>query len=333
MLRQRLLKYQQQQRCLFSTSKRRRRKPKLPATTKDRLRLVPIGNKTEVNADLVAERVTTRLEWMRSSIETLWKDPNTTSRPDRYELAMDGNWWRWNVLFALSPGLLIALYCELITKPEMLEERERNGDILPVSSSNSILEDLSDGLQHYIFGIDPSEKQDGAVKHSSHPQSLQQQELQQIQELKYQIQELEERVLSQQTHSNIYKRRRAEVQSQTTSDDGCSEIASSEAEPPSPTSLTGSFEMLRQSLVTFLTSQGERKDLPKVPYLEDNVVFSQKTKETIPTEQALVTVETSISSANNQVAEKGFSPTDSSTSVCGDETPPRSLWRWWRSKD
>lgn len=57
------------------------------------------------------------------------------SRPAPPEgLVMDANWWFWNLLFAASPAILIAVYCEFIIKPEMkvrhdeksLEEKEKN---------------------------------------------------------------------------------------------------------------------------------------------------------------------------------------------------------------
>ncbi len=42
------------------------------------------------------------------------------SRPAPPEgLVMDANWWFWNLLFAASPAILIAVYCEFIVKPEM----------------------------------------------------------------------------------------------------------------------------------------------------------------------------------------------------------------------
>ena len=46
-------------------------------------------------------------------------------------LIMDVNWWFWNILFAASPAVLVALYCQFIVIPEMKlrnEEREKDGD-------------------------------------------------------------------------------------------------------------------------------------------------------------------------------------------------------------
>jgi len=50
----------------------------------------------------------------------------------RKGLVMDENWWFWNVLFAASPSVVIALYCEFIVKPEMIfrsEEREKEAGV------------------------------------------------------------------------------------------------------------------------------------------------------------------------------------------------------------
>lgn len=131
-LHKQLQKYQYQQRVLFSSARRRRRKPKLPSTTKDRLRRVdppPKEHPMKIDAALVTERMQTRLNWIRSNIESLWKDPDATTRPDRYELVMDANWWKWNLLLAVTPGILIATYCELVAKPMMIE-KEKSGQAM-----------------------------------------------------------------------------------------------------------------------------------------------------------------------------------------------------------
>lgn len=44
-------------------------------------------------------------------------------------LVMDVNWWFWNLLFAASPSILVALYCQFIVIPEMkLRTIEREKD-------------------------------------------------------------------------------------------------------------------------------------------------------------------------------------------------------------
>ncbi|CAJ1963225.1 unnamed protein product [Cylindrotheca closterium] len=205
MLRQQLLKYQHQQRLLFSTTaKRRRKKPKLPSTTKDRLRRVaPPGNRIQkenrIDSELVTERLQTRLDWVRSNIESLWKDPNAASRPDRYEISMDGNWWKWNLLLALTPGMLIAAYCEFVAKPTMLEQRKVEGSSgLPQPNSSSFLEDLYDGLMHYLYGMEPTNnnqiQSETPTNNTISGDSMQRDDLQQLQALKDQIKDLEDRM-------------------------------------------------------------------------------------------------------------------------------------------
>lgn len=303
----------------------------MPVTTKERLRRrLPGKRKNAIDADLVVERVTTRLEWMRSSVEALWKDPNTAGRPDRYELVMDGNWWRWNILLALSPALFIALYCELIAKPQMLEEKEKTGFLPPSSSSNSILENLSEGFQHYLFGIDPLE---GASNPSSSPQSTQQQQdLQQIQELKENIERLEEKFRSQQHHSKIYKRHQAEIHS-SKKDEDLSSTTDSEPSPSTTLStLTNSFMVLTKSLMNFAIDQGISEDVPSLPSREDDGHMApETTQEIIPMDPELVTIETAPASATIQVTNREESKADSLSHASADEPLKRTGWRWWQS--
>jgi len=48
---------------------------------------------------------------------------------ERKGLVMDVNWWFWNLLFAASPAVLVALYCQFIVIPEMkLRTIEREKD-------------------------------------------------------------------------------------------------------------------------------------------------------------------------------------------------------------
>eukprot|EP00980_Cylindrotheca_fusiformis_P002425 scaffold576_cov106-Cylindrotheca_fusiformis.AAC.2 len=328
MLRQHLLGYQKQQRCMFATSKRRRGKRRLPVTTRDRLRGLPASRprKKEIDADLVAERVTTRLEWMRSNIEGLWKDPNTDTRPDRYELVMDGNWWRWNVLLAVSPALVIALYCELVAIPEMRKEQGKDGFVPPMPPSNSFMDNLYEGFQHYIFGVDPKGIADGAQKDLSSPQQTKEQrELQQIQELKIRIQEIETRILSGQQYSNIHKRRQAQSPSPTT--EKVPKTTNAESESSILSNLLESLETLRQTLLGLMEGKDADKDEQKGESPEEHESASQETPSpTIPMDPELIVVESAVVSANSDTEAKN----EKNESIY--ETPGRrSLWRWWPS--
>ena len=60
-------------------------------------------------------------------------------------LVMDANWWFWNLLFAASPSLLIALYCQFIVKPEMkIRYNEREKD--EASEGNENINGSDDGI-------------------------------------------------------------------------------------------------------------------------------------------------------------------------------------------
>lgn len=132
-------KQYQHQRCEFS-QKTRRRKPKNLSsskptlTTKDRLRVPTTStittkpsayNTNAVDADLISERLSTRLQWARSNLRKSWYDVTGSSpqnpRPARASLEMDANWWFWNLLLAISPAVIIAFYCEMVAKPQMVE--------------------------------------------------------------------------------------------------------------------------------------------------------------------------------------------------------------------
>lgn len=184
----------------------------MPSTTKDRLRRRESPTPSmKIDGDLVTERMQTRLEWVRSNIESLWKDQDVKIRPDRYEVVMDGNWWKWNIVLALTPGILIAAYCELVAKPKMLEKRKYGmNDGLPQPSSSSFLEDLYDGLVNYLYGMKPVETKQiqpnvsaGTGSGSISPQDS---NLQELQALKDRIRELEERILSQKPRPGIRDR-------------------------------------------------------------------------------------------------------------------------------
>lgn len=66
------------------------------------------------------------------------REGSTTIEPKG--LVMDINWWFWNILFAASPAVLVALYCQFIVIPEMKlrnDEREKDGDSESLGNSEN----------------------------------------------------------------------------------------------------------------------------------------------------------------------------------------------------
>jgi hypothetical protein len=61
----------------------------------------------------------------RDAREVVVKDPPSSSRPLRMQVIMDSNWWMWNLLLAASPAVIIALYCEFVAKPQMIEQLQQ----------------------------------------------------------------------------------------------------------------------------------------------------------------------------------------------------------------
>ncbi|CAB9516246.1 expressed unknown protein [Seminavis robusta] len=134
--------------------KRKRRRPKslsslpsTPSTTRDRIRWLQDYNQV-LNDGYYSQRRLTRqlddfgqvanerIDFVRSKLLSFWGDASPTAasttssssssttstrRPPKSELKMDGKWWFWNLAFASIPAILIAAYCELIAKPEMME--------------------------------------------------------------------------------------------------------------------------------------------------------------------------------------------------------------------
>ena len=63
---------------------------------------------------------------------------------DQKGLVMDTNWWFWNLLFAASPAVGIALYCKLIVEPEMKirnEQRAKDAASEAKEKTNASLDD------------------------------------------------------------------------------------------------------------------------------------------------------------------------------------------------
>jgi hypothetical protein len=115
-----------------------------PKTVRDRLksRTLPPRQTRNMDEQLLAERLGTRLEWARQTLVagsewlrqlTPMNDGTTTTiqgqspplRPSpknirlQYETPMDANWWFWNLLLAASPSLILAGYCEWVIQPKM----------------------------------------------------------------------------------------------------------------------------------------------------------------------------------------------------------------------
>jgi hypothetical protein len=235
----------QAQRCEFSQKTRRKPKnlssSKLTLTTKDRLR-VPTTSKSTitakpkpssfninaVDADLISERLSTRLQWARSNLRNTWYDLTGSSpqnpRPARASLEMDVNWWFWNLLLAVSPAVIIALYCEMVAKPQMADfyseqeagqsQQQRQSDVKDSSSSSSLWSSqLYSLITNYIMGQVSEETKiavaqvptdlpsDGKIslenEKSSPPASsspAQIQLLQQVKELQQRLKEMEQEI-------------------------------------------------------------------------------------------------------------------------------------------
>ena len=163
---------------------RRKRKISLRPTTKDRIRRrQQRPSSGPLQADLLAERMSKRLEWFRSQIVP--EESTSVRRPKRYEVVMDLNWWFWNILFALSPAALVVLYCEFVVKPKMKREYE-----------GFLVQEQKDGTMIKKTAI--TEKNGTSTSTSD-------QQWQQIQDLKVKLLALED----QMQHDNSTKQRRA----------------------------------------------------------------------------------------------------------------------------
>jgi hypothetical protein len=286
----------------------------------------------QIDSRLVTERLTTRVEWMRSSVEALWKDPSSITRPDRYELVMDGNWWRWNLLLTLSPGLLIAVYCELVGKPMMLEQGGKSG-FPATSSERSVLEDLFLGFQYYFFDQEAplASKKSPETNARVSGSTDKQQELHQLQELKKQIQALEDKIISPKKKSAIHQRHQAEIQPAPSSTS-----SPVDSEQPSLFSivqtLVSAFDLFRIGIESVFekqredanekTSTGERGS----PSSDDviKMVHSES-----PKEDSLSTI---IQDDSSIKPISGLSQIQAELSGDGDsiQMSPDSWWRkWW----
>jgi hypothetical protein len=71
-----------------------------------------------------------RIGFIQSRIYSFWnqellKESTEAARPLKPKLVMDTRWWFWNIMYAMLPGLLFALYSELRGKRLMYEFYER----------------------------------------------------------------------------------------------------------------------------------------------------------------------------------------------------------------
>lgn len=106
-----------------------------------------------------------------SSSSSSIQQATTVSR--NLEVTMDANWWFWNLLLAASPAIFIAVYCQFIVIPQMIQERKQqllhqnNPDalLLVEQASNLSWAESFQGLLEYLQLVekkteDEDEKQD-----------------------------------------------------------------------------------------------------------------------------------------------------------------------------
>jgi hypothetical protein len=247
------------------------------------------------NADLVAERMTTRLQWARESLSALWKDPSVKHRrPQRYEMTMDANWWTWNILLAISPGILIAVYCEYVVTPQMRQQHlEQHGSLPPPPPTwrESILEIYNTVMIDYLQFQEAPQQPDeanttpttadglsilpGGNATTTRPLlgSLQDQQLQELQALKRQLETLEAQIIqgggvnddegasissSRQSKSlSPIQQRRLERQAPASTSERITSPPATTPPPPPPrtTSVVSSiFQTIQEQVESYLSS-------------------------------------------------------------------------------
>ena len=138
----------------FSTkSRKRHRRTKslttttLPATTRIRLRQMvelnqlPARRRDDKSIQQLVSVATQRMEWLQTTIYRHWNPDYQPDKPTmsaesaggstsvtegqkqaprrRIRVVMDARWWFWNIMFALMPAAVIALYCEFRVHPAM----------------------------------------------------------------------------------------------------------------------------------------------------------------------------------------------------------------------
>lgn len=141
-----------------SSSRKKRAKKSLNAfhmpTTREKLRLLRetnlVDRKSLLDREFVSEMVDLargRIHWIKNRVMLFWNpdyreetdlvvsrlpgknDGHPQQQQQRrrftHTTILDERWWIWNIVLALSPALLIALFCEFIGKPSMLEFHKR----------------------------------------------------------------------------------------------------------------------------------------------------------------------------------------------------------------
>ncbi|KAL3906593.1 MAG: hypothetical protein SGARI_003936 [Bacillariaceae sp.] len=111
---------------------------------------------------------------------------------------MDANWWFWNLLLAVSPALLIGVYCQLVVIPKMLEQ---NANEMQQEAANMTWAESLQQLMQYLKGeemqilkeeetaaAEPNAKLDKVPSTDNRENAVQLQ----LQELRRQLDQLEE---------------------------------------------------------------------------------------------------------------------------------------------
>jgi hypothetical protein len=120
-------------------------------------------------------------------------------------LTMDGNWWFWNILFAVSPAILIGVYCQFVVIPEMKRRNLNTGQQETISTDIT----WTDSLRHFMEYLQlveptlakqqtkPSKEQELSHKNEQNQSQSQTDNdnlLEQIETLKFKLQSLEEKI-------------------------------------------------------------------------------------------------------------------------------------------
>ncbi len=172
---------------------------KKPVTLKDKLRArTTKPQKLIADEELIAERVSTRLEWARKSLTAFWRDSSPVTinekRPPRYELKMDANWWFWNLLLAASPSIAIIAYCEFVAKPQMEKQAQEEGRFTPPPSTS-----LLDSLYLIVdWWTGRSVSQESSTTIPAKQEVPESPQIQKLQELKRRLEALESEIVAQQ---------------------------------------------------------------------------------------------------------------------------------------
>ena len=197
-------------RSLTTSRHRKNIKPKKSLTLKDRLRQQIKQNSPIKDAELLSERLATRIEFFKQSFESFWKDSSLPREsPPKEMIVLDRNWWFWNTLLALSPAVLIALYCELVAKPKMQEMEEIGPQFQPIATWSDSMTHLTDWIQYKLLGTEFSDRKLRQHKLSTESSEIDKQieQLRELQQLKQKLEALERQLSNESIpQSNIRQR-------------------------------------------------------------------------------------------------------------------------------